>query len=150
IYSFDEELLGLVFRTFADAFPERQLWWLDAGNVVLLGSQNPIVGDVERVRRLLDRPFLFERRRRSILQSPDQLFARCLLGTAGLTELAKTGPIHSDDRPLLELEAPRTLFRDYGRMGARLVEAKRASRAEAPTRGTPPRGEALVFGLADM
>ena len=87
LYEMSDEALALVLRTFAASFPAVEAWDLGGGDLLLLGSESPLPATPDRLggarRALVDEDF----RRR-----------------------AGEGPLHTDDRPLLEHLAPKALF----------------------------------------
>ncbi|MFN7986882.1 MAG: fused MFS/spermidine synthase [Thermoanaerobaculia bacterium] len=151
LYSTDEACVKLVLRSLAASFAEVQVWWLDAGNVVVLAADAPIRVPRGRMDALLDGPFREDRIRHARVGTTAEFYARFLLDTRAVLAFAGEGPLHTDDRPLLEFEAPRAVFRSGGQEAARLVAEKLSSRSLVPPlAGEPPPEEALWAGLSEM
>lgn len=151
LYSIDEYCVKLVLRTLASSFAEVQVWWLDQGDVVVLAADSPIRMSRERADALLEGPFREDRRRWAAIGTAPEFYAGFLLDTAGVRAFAGEGPVHTDDRPLLEFEAPRAVFRSTGQEMARLVAASlSAGRRGPPVEGPAPPEEALWAGLSEM
>lgn len=151
LYSIDEYCVKMVLRTLASSFAEVQVWWLDPGDVVVLASDVPIRMPRSRADALLDGPFREDRVRHARIGTTSEFYARFLLGTAGVRSFVGEGPIHSDDRPFLEFEAPRAVFRSSGHEASRLLAAKLSSGALLPPLdGLPPPEEAIWAGLSEM
>ena len=137
-YEMDDALLRLVLRTVADSFPHVSLWTLFPGDLLLIASEAPQHIDRVRAQRRLERGAadlrgveLGDLNALLSLQalSPAQLRARFDDG----------GEIHVDDKPLLELQAPRALFR-----GGRATVVKDADQR----RGWPPASGTLLAEVA--
>lgn len=139
LYFVRDAELRMVLRTLLDAFPEVQVWWLDAGNVVILTSEQSLELQPQRVRELLDGEFREDRVRFAGLSTVDEFYGRLLLDTEGVRDfVGSEGEIHSDDRPYLEYRAPRGLIEADGRNTLRLVAAKLDRKIlTAPTTGDP-------------
>lgn len=151
LYATDEYCVKMVLRSLASSFAQVQVWWLDGGNVVVLAADEPIRLFRERMDGLLDGPFREDRIRYARIGTSPEFFARFLLDTAATRAFVGEGPIHTDDRPLLEFEAPRAVFRSSGEEGVRLLSAKLSSGSLfPPLNGPPPPEEALWAGLSEM
>ncbi len=151
LYATDEYCVKMVLRSLASSFVQVQVWWLDGGNVVVLAADEPIRVSRERMDGLLDGPFREDRIRYARIGTSPEFYARFLLDTAATRAFAGDGPIHTDDRPLLEFEAPRAVFRSGGSEGVRLLSAKLSSGSLfPPLDGPPPPEEALWAGLSEM
>jgi spermidine synthase len=151
LYSIDEYCVKMVLRTLSSSFSEVQVWWLDAGDVVVLASDAPIRVSRARADSLLEGPFREDRLRYARIGTVPEFYARFLLDTPAVRSFVGRGPIHTDDRPLLEFEAPRAVFRSSGQEAARLVAAKIASGSLVPPlNGPAPPEEALWAGLSEM
>jgi len=139
LYFVRDAELRLVLRTMLDVFPEIQVWWLDAGNIVILTSEKPLTLQPQRVRDLLDGEFREDRIRFAKTSTVEEFYGRILLDTQGVRDFVGTGgDTHSDDRPFLEYRAPRGLLEADGRNTLRLVAAKlRNGTLTAPGAETP-------------
>jgi spermidine synthase len=151
LYLLSPESLRMILRTFHSVFPEVEVWWLDEHDIVLLGTQAPLAWSRARVEALLDGPFAAERRRAMRLGTAPEFWSRYLLGTKEVETFAGEGPRHTDDRPLLEFEAPRDLYGPPSQNGERLLSAKIASGALVPPHlDAAPPAEAAWLGIASM
>ncbi len=139
LYFVRDAELRMVLRTMLETFAEIQVWWLDAGNIAILTSQQPLRLQPQRVRELLDGEFREDRVRFAKLATVDEFYGRLLLDTAGVRDfVGDDGPVHSDDRPYLEYRAPRGLLEADGLNTLRLVAAKLEHKTlTAPTTGSP-------------
>ncbi len=151
LYSIDEYCVKMVLRGLASSFAEVQVWWLDSGDVVVLASDTPIRMSRQRMDGLLDGPFREDRIRYARIGTSAEFYSRFLLGTAATRAFVGEGPIHTDDQPFLEFEAPRAVFRSSEHEALRLLAAKLTSGSLVPPlEGPPPPEEALWAGLSEM
>ncbi len=89
-------------RTFLEAFPHVQLWLPSVRDAVLIGSDEPLLLDLERVNQAYEEPKTRENLRRAYLETPEALLATFLLDREALARWAGGAPVITDDRPLME------------------------------------------------
>ena len=97
----------IVARTFIEAFPYAELFWIDPGNVILVGSRSPIALDADRWAERARDPAV-----RADLESQllDDLAVTASSRVAGRPELAASlgaGPVNSWLRPVIEFQTVR-------------------------------------------
>ncbi len=97
----------LILRSFASAFPHAYLWF-EGDYCVLIGAQQAVQANVDRIRGALRLPGVRADLDRFHLGDPVTLLAACVTYGAGLDRLAGPGPLHTDDHPHLEFEVSRT------------------------------------------
>jgi spermidine synthase len=125
LYSIRESEFKMVLATMSLVFDELQVWWLDAGNVVILGSGQPIRWSAERAAQTLDGTFRGARIRYAGAATVEEFYGRLLLDTAAIQKfIGSDSATHSDDLPRLEYLAPRGLIEADGLNATRLVAAK--------------------------
>ena len=152
LYGLRWETLRTVFATLVRAFPHTEVWWVDGGDVVLLGAEAPIVASRARVEAVLGGAYREDLRRYLATPEPSGFWARYLLGRADLEALvADVKRINTDDRPVVEFDAPRDLYQPGEDNAARLLEEKIVrGRFAPPLMGTPPTRAETWAGLAGM
>jgi spermidine synthase len=102
----------LLIRTFQSVFPNVTVWD-GGGHGVMLGTMGPTSFDLGRLERLYrSSPELREELSRWGLSDAAGLLSCLMLDSATAREFAGDGPIHTDDRPLLEFSEPRSQGRD--------------------------------------
>ncbi|MFZ2509101.1 MAG: tetratricopeptide repeat protein, partial [Steroidobacteraceae bacterium] len=112
LYGVDVETFRLVVRTFASVFPHVNLWAdPEFPDVILLGSTEAIEIDP----LALDESFASDPELRTSIARigyPDaaSLFKAFLLTDSEARAYARTGPLNTDNLPLLEYRAPRSLY----------------------------------------
>lgn len=111
-YSIAPEELKMVARTFQDVFPAASLWAAGEGDFLLIGHRDKVWVTTPAAihARAAGHPAL--REAFSIYGGAPVLglAANYLLGPAELRAFAGSGPRNTDDRPLLEFSAPRSLY----------------------------------------
>lgn len=113
-YHMPNHLLQSVVRTYAEVFPYVSLWVTDVndpGDLLLLGSDNPIRTDVKELERRLSVPGVRSDLFRYNAHLWWQIMQRALSGGPILKESVGGAPLHTDDRPFLEYELPKTVHR---------------------------------------
>jgi spermidine synthase len=156
LYALDVRSLQMILRTMAASFPEVDVWWLDSGNVIVLGREQALPLDVTRVQSLIGPggPFAVDAARYWSLADPSMFYAHFLLDTDGVRRFLEDAPeiLNSDDLPLLEFEAPRAIFGGEAENDERLLAAKlRLDKIVPPVAGGPPPEPSWVWaGIARM
>ncbi len=121
-YEMNDEMLNLIIRTFHSAFPAMEIWDVNEGDIVLLGSDRPWKSDPG----VYQRSFELDGPRRDLasigITSPATIWARQFASQRTAFALPGPGRIQTDNRPILEYEAPRGLYIYLG-IGAQLFQA---------------------------
>ncbi len=121
-YSIAPAELKMIARTFQDVFPAASLWSASEGDFLLIGHKDRVwIASPDSIhRRAAGRPGL----RDAFLVYDGApvlgLAASFLLGPPELRAFAGDGPRNTDDRPLLEFSAPRSLYAMQGEDFARI------------------------------
>ena len=118
LYSLRPEDFRMVMRTFHSVFPRVHIFQTSPGDVLLLGSENEPSFDPDRITRLFqDNAHMMTRLEEIQLNDPLALLEWThRLDSEGVVSFMGEGTtIHTDDRPYLELSAPRTLHESYFR-----------------------------------
>ena len=118
LYSMRPEDFRMVVRTFHSVFPEAHIFQTSPGDILLLGSQSEPSFDAERISRLFhEHAPLMTRLDEIQLGDPLALleWAHRLDSGGVVSFIGEATTLHTDDRPYLELSAPRTLHESYFR-----------------------------------
>ncbi len=138
-YNMSWEHIRLLMRTFVRHFPETAVFALRGGSVtgdiLVIGTNGPM-----RMHRLPGDPSLPKAVREGFAEvnngSPQQLLSGLVAVPADVAAIGGDGPINTDDRPILELEAPGDRF--TAPLMANLDQLlKRAERSFLPARLAP-------------
>ena len=123
-YGMAPEDLRMVYRTFADVFPDVSLWAVNDSDMLLIGTARP-----QRLRRadlqavLAARPIARQDLRELGFVDAYSLMAMYLMPKAALLKMAGEAEHNLDDFPRLEFLAPRNLGRETTTLNARLTRA---------------------------
>ncbi|HUP25118.1 MAG TPA: hypothetical protein VNB06_19530, partial [Thermoanaerobaculia bacterium] len=112
VYGMSQRDLESAIATFRSVFAHATVWIPQTGDLVLLGSAEPARLDVRRFRELARRPEARERLEPGKLLEERELLSTFLLGEHEVERFAAGAPLNTDDRPRLELGAPRHLYRE--------------------------------------
>ena len=109
-YEMDDSTVDVVLRTFGSVFPEMEIWDVEEGDIVMLGSDQPWRSDPEVYRRAFD----LEGPRNGLmsigLETPEAVLARRMASQSTAFAIPGPGPIQGDDFPILEYSAPRAFY----------------------------------------
>jgi predicted membrane-bound spermidine synthase len=109
-YEMDDANVDVVLRTFGSVFPNMEIWDVDDGDIVIIGSDRPWKSDVNAYAQ----PFQQERLGKALasigLLTPQAILARRMASQRTAFAIAGPGPVQGDDTPILEYSAPRTFY----------------------------------------
>jgi len=163
LYSMDAGTLRMLLATFASSFAHAQLWYLTEGDLLLLGSPEPVAFSLAAMRRMIGRSPRLRGELRSLwsAERAEDVFGHYILGDRLLREVVGPSPeVATDDDNPVEFRAARALYRRTGDHLRRLWDIKlraadllpplrdgevfEASRWLAIARGCPHRRTALA------
>jgi spermidine synthase len=113
LYQLSPDSLKVIMRTFAEAFEHVEVFSGDVNSeypaLALVGSAQPLVINPERLLKSLSEEAIKE----DVLERADPLSFLSFYVTdrAGVMELAKGSPVNTDDRPVIEYQAPRHMWK---------------------------------------
>jgi len=123
-YAMVPEDLRMVYRTFAEVFPDVSLWAVNDSDMILIGTARP-----QRLRyadlqaTLASRPVAREDFRDLGFLDAYSLMAMYLMPKASLLKMAGDAAYNLDDFPRLEFLAPRNLGRETSSLNMALTRA---------------------------
>ena len=153
LYDMDDEMMRLILRTVSTVFPYTTIWQFD-NDIAIVARATPFDHDLAEMARRFALP---EVRRYFDKLGVYDLFS--LLSTQIASEgaarvLGGDGPVHEDDRPVLEYHSPRAQFdRAYSFLLARGDERRHLDRdsrlmfVDRIRRALPSLDEAIDFTL---
>jgi hypothetical protein len=113
IYEMDDGIVNLIVRTFTSVFPVVEIWEVNGGDLIMLGSDRPWKSDPEAYQWVFGRD-VPRRQLASIgLTSPQMILARQFASQRTAFAVAGPGPIQTDDFPILEYAAPKAFFLNH-------------------------------------
>lgn len=118
--------LKAVIRTFHSVFPHVFIFYTDAGDLILLGSDREIAVNREEIARRIAVPAVAQNLSRVDVYSPFDLWAYFLLGPNEIDRYAGEGIFNTDDYTVVEFQTPKSLFEDT--LSLHLADMKGAAR----------------------
>ena len=122
-YAMAPEDLRMVYRTFAEVFPDVSLWAVNESDMLLIGTtrtQRLRYADLRSA--LLGRSVAQQDLRELGFQDAYSVLAMYLMPKAALVKMAGQAEVNLDDVPRLEFSAPRNLGRDTSTLNMRLTQ----------------------------
>src|SRR5207253_10266091 len=109
-YEVDAPTIRTIYGTITRVFPEVETWQTSGGDLLLVGSREPIEHRWRNVEeRLRSEPFRSAVRDAWAVTDVAGVYARYVCGTATARRLATDARPNTDDRPLVEYAFARTL-----------------------------------------
>jgi hypothetical protein len=124
LYEMDDEMFQLVLRTFQGTFPSVTLWSPMSTDVILVGSDQPVAPNDERLVRVMNQPLIHGDLRRIDIQGPGTLLTLQVLSEQNVRLYAGDGPMNTEDLPRLEYGAPRAFFVNRGVKGLSEIDER--------------------------
>ncbi|MGA8232488.1 MAG: fused MFS/spermidine synthase [Candidatus Acidiferrales bacterium] len=109
-YEIAPDDLRMVIGTLAAHFAEVTLWHGEGSDLLLLGRVDPVPFRFDRLRALWANPAIHKDFQALDVHQPEGLSGYYLLSDAELRQLAAASTLNTDDRTILEYDAPRTLL----------------------------------------
>jgi spermidine synthase len=123
-YGMAPEDLRMVYRTFAEVFPDVSLWAVNDSDMLLIGTARPQRLRLADLRAAIAaRPIARQDLRELGFVDAYSLMAMYLMPKAVLLTMAGDAAVNLDDFPRLEFLAPRNLGRETTTLNARLTRA---------------------------
>jgi spermidine synthase len=110
-YNLSPEDLKMVVKTFRSVFPHTTIWDTLLGDLLLIGSQQPIVLEYERLEWIYNSLSDFRGEMAGLgFRSPLALLADFVLGEEDAARYSRHARLNTDNLPLLEFSAPQSLY----------------------------------------
>ena len=149
IYETKGDIVKLVLRTFSSVFPYVEVWDTAAGDIVMLGSNEPWPTGPA----VFSKGFAIPRVRTDLemidLHTPEAVMARQLASQQTGFAIAGPGPIQSDLFPILEYEAPRAFYLSEGTQVLDPFDERTEQQLLAPGRKARSPSVAAAVGRAN-
>ncbi|MBS2034409.1 fused MFS/spermidine synthase [bacterium] len=143
LYALSPDDLNMVLRTFFGVFPEGEVW-LGGTDLLLMGKTRKLDCRPERIRAYWDENADF---RAAMIElgflDPQEILGQYVCSWDYLKRQIPAGPVNTDDRPLLEYSAPRSLYANHGQRNLETVLDWRRKAAEFPS-GIQPDTQQLI------
>ncbi len=113
LYSMHASDVKMILNTFFSVFPHGSLWLINEADIILLGSEEEPVLDYKKLSAAFHENAQFKKNMASIgIDHPDAILAARLAGSEDIKALFRTALLNSDNMPILEFSAPRSLYMD--------------------------------------
>ncbi len=109
-YGMSNDDLKSVLRSFADAFPQVSVWSPQLGDLLFVGSLEPLTVFLTRFEHLLQSARGGDQLESIDLVDTAALARMFLLDDAGVRSFVSDSVLNTDDRPRVEFNAPRNLY----------------------------------------
>ena len=137
LYELSPDDVRMVLAEFQRQFPEVTAWNMGVGDLVLIGSRQPLELDAGRVERIFrdDASVRRDFRHHLVMHDPLEILSFYTLSSDQVRAFAAGAERNTDDRPLLEYNAPRNLFSDTSGMNVELLNEFKAELLPAGVTG---------------
>lgn len=110
LYGMSEASTRSLLATFRSYFPHTLVF--KERDLIMLGSRKPIRFSLPRMRELFDQPRIRDNLALAYVRYPYDLLSKLTLDDKGAEQFSLGAPLNTDDNMLLELAAPRSLYRN--------------------------------------
>ncbi|MDX1499567.1 MAG: fused MFS/spermidine synthase [Woeseiaceae bacterium] len=127
LYELSPANVRMVLGEIARRFRQVSVWQMDAGDIIVLASDEPLVPDTEALTGLWENDASLRRDFREFLglDRPLGLLSYYVTSGAGVRDFADGAARNTDDRPLLEFNAPKNLYARTLELNVGLLEQAR-------------------------
>lgn len=111
LYDIDPADVKMVLNTFYSVFPHGVIWRGCDADLILLGADRPLIMDYQAYSHHFRENQEFQKALMSInITVPDAIFAHYIADASQLATVLKTAGFNTDDLPVLEFSAPKSLY----------------------------------------
>jgi len=111
LYNLSPEDLKIAIKTFQSVFPYTSVWDnLSSYDLLLIGSLKPQNYDLSLLEEKFKEQKIKDDLARIFIDNPTQLFSYLVLDSQGVTKWTEKSKENTDNHPLLEFSAPKSLF----------------------------------------
>jgi len=110
LYGMSESSTRSLIATFREVYPHAVAF--QDRDLLLIGSHEPLSFSMEKLREFYDDSSIGENLERAKMAYPSDVLASMTMDDEGTRAFAEGGESNTDDNMLLELQAPRSLYRD--------------------------------------
>ena len=123
LYELSPQNVRMVIAEIQRHFPEVSIWHMDEADVIILASGQPLRFNAEELDRLWTSDASVRRDFREFLKlnRPLGLLSQYIMDASGARDFAGSPPRNTDDKPLLEYNAPRNLYAKTGSLNIELL-----------------------------
>jgi len=112
IYHISPENLKIVINTFKSVFPHTSIWYTVPGDIMMVGSAEEIAFDYIQLAENYSIHSVRADLQSLDIREPLALLSCYILDPDGVGRLVAGSRVNTDDHPILEFSAPRSLYQD--------------------------------------
>jgi spermidine synthase len=107
LYSMDINHLKMILKTFSAVFPESSVWQASKYDIMIIGHKEEFQGyDYNKLSKKLIGTAVWDLKAYLNISDPMDLFSYYIMGPEGIRDLSTGAKLNTDDKPLLEFNAP--------------------------------------------
>ena len=106
IYELSPEILRMAINSFRQAYPYCQLWFNPPGNAFILGSEQPLIYELDHIEQLIKKITGEKNNHDLVIDSPLGILAYFELNNEEITEFTRGAELNTNNYPRLEFAAP--------------------------------------------
>ncbi len=112
LYGLRGEDLQMILKTFNSVFEHASIWHSHRGDILLIGSKQPFQGyDYQSVAEEMTGVVGIDLKVHMGISDPLDFFSFFVTDTGGVRKIAGDAPLNTDDLPLLEFNAPYSMYK---------------------------------------
>ena len=111
LYQLGLEESRIIVKTFNEVFPHVTAWFA-FNDILLIGSEEPVVLDYDVLRERIRQPEIAQDLREIGIDNEFDFLANYLFDETLIPEIGSGLPLNTDDYPIIEFLAPRSVLRD--------------------------------------
>lgn len=111
LYALDTSEVKSLLHTFKTVFHHVDVWAFSPEEIIVIGSNAPILLDEHRLNTAFSSTEIYNELLRVGIKTPEEFKAAYLMGDKEVQEFSKGAKLNTDDRPVIEFEAPKALYR---------------------------------------
>jgi spermidine synthase len=138
-YEIDADTLRTIYATIGSAFPHTETWWTKDADLLLLASREPVMHDVDALRRrLASEPLASAMHNAWRTETAEGFLSHFVAASAVTTALGSRAGLNTDDQTLIEFGLARRLG---GKSNWRISTLLELAERLGGSRPSPLRGE---------
>lgn len=128
-YCLSPSSVKMAVNSFRQVFPNCQLWFFPPGDAVIIGSQSPIMIDLEHIEKMTNYNKNIKQEINDSLgiDKPAEALALLLLNNNELAEFTRGSDFNTDNYPLLEFRAPLSQFMNVNILNYKVARSHKKS-----------------------
>lgn len=110
LYQLGLEESRIIMKTFSEVFPYVTVWFA-FNDILLIGTEEPLRVDYDRLRQRIQQPEIAQDLKEIGIDNEFDFLANYLFDQSRIAEIGEGLPTNTDDYPIIEFLAPRSILR---------------------------------------